>query len=141
MSHNPLSLIPALKYYADNEIWQTPTTTSSGVYGICNLSNLSQEKIDGLRNTTLKIFNSFEGMQINSTVFEGFRFLEVACRDQMTQDELEEIIESISESPFDTCFIPRFDYENINFPLLLHVLRKYHKQDTSYLHKFIIRSV
>ena len=138
---NPLKSIDVLEYYADEEIWKTTTTVSSGVYGICNLSNLSQEKIDGLRNTILNVFSSFEGMQTNTTVFEGFRFLEVACRDEMTREELDDMISCISESPFDTCFIPRFDFENVNFPLFLHVLRKYHEQDTAYLQKFIIHSV
>jgi len=138
---DPLEHIEELKYYADKQIWKVPTTVSSGVYGICNLSELNQEQIDGLRNTTLKVYSSFEGMQTNSTVFEAFDFLEVACRDKMTQEELDDIIASISGSPFDTCFVPRFDFENVNFPLFLHVLRKYHEADTEYLQKFIIHTV
>ena len=141
VSKNPLKTIQTLKYYASDDIWTTTTTVSSGVYGICNLSNLSQENIDGLRDTLLNVFESFEGMQTNTTVFEGLKFLEVACRDEMTQEELEEIIEVISVSPFDTCFIPRFDYENVNFPLFLHVLKKYHEGDIDYLEKFIIHTV
>jgi hypothetical protein len=138
---NPLEHIEELKYYTDDQIWKVPSTVSSGVYGICNLSGLPQEKIDGLRNTTLKVYSSFEGMQTNSTVFEAFDFLEVACRNEMTQEELDEIIASISGSPFDTCFVPRFDFENVNFPLFLHVLRKYHEGDIESLQKFIIHTV
>jgi hypothetical protein len=138
---NPLKNIETLKYYADTQIWKETTTVSSGVYGICTLSGLSQEKIDGLRNTILKVFNQFEGMQTNTTVFEGFRWLEIACRDEMTQEEFDDIIDTISASPFDTCLIPRFDFENINFPLFLHVLKKYHEGDVDYLEKFIIHTV
>lgn len=140
-SKNPLKDIEVFQYYADEEIWKTTSTISSGVYGICNLSKLSQEKINGLRNTILNVFESFEGMQTNTTVFEGFRFLEVACRDEMTEEELEDLILLISQSPFDTCFVPRFDFENLNFPLFLHLLRKYHEQDIKYLEKFIIHTV
>jgi len=138
---NPLKDIEVLKYYNDSEIWSVPTTVSSGVYGICNLDNLSQEKIDGLRNTVLNVYSLFEGMQTNTTVFEALDWLEIACRDEMTQEELDEIISVISENPFDTCLIPRFDFENVNFPLFLHVLRKYYENDTAYLEKFIIHSV
>ena len=138
---NPLKNIEVLKYYNDSQIWSTPTTVSSGVYGICNLSNLPQEKITGLRNTLFNIYNSFEGMTTNTTVFEAFNWLEIACRDEMTQEEFDEIIKIISASPYDTCLIPRFDFENVNFPLFLHILRKYNDGDTEYLQKFIIHTV
>jgi hypothetical protein len=138
---NPLDGIEVLKYYNDSQIWSTPTTVSSGVYGICNLAGLPQEKINGLRNTLFNIYESFEGMTTNTTVFDAFDWLEIACRDEMTQEEFDQIIEFISEAPFDTCVIPRFDFENVNFPLFLHVLRKYHEGDTEYLQKFIIHTV
>jgi hypothetical protein len=141
LSRNPLKNIDQLQYYADDEIWKTTSTVSSGVYGICNLANLPQHKIDGLRNTILNVFESFEGMQTNTTVFEGLRFLEVACRNEMSQEEFDDIIEVISESPFDTCFIPRMDYENVNFPLYLHILRSYHEGNIEHLQKFIIHRV
>jgi len=138
---NPLENIEALEYYNDSEIWSTPTTVSSGVYGICKLSGLSQDKINGLRNTLFNVYESFEGMTTNTTVFDAFNWLEIACRNEMTQEELDQIIEFISDSPFDTCVIPRFDFENVNFPLFLHVLRKYHEGETDYLEKFIIHTV
>lgn len=138
---NPLKDIEVLKYYNDSEIWSVPTTVSSGVYGICNLDGLSQDKIDGLRNTVLNVYASFEGMQTNTTVFEALDWLEIACRDEMTQEELDDIISTVSANPFDTCLIPRFDFENVNFPLFLHVLRKYHEGDSDYLQKFIIHTV
>lgn len=141
ISGNPLVGIESLKYYADPQIWSIPTTVSSGVYGICNLSGLSQEKIDGLRNTVLNVYGSFEGMQTNTTIFESLDWLEVACRDSMTQSELDDIISYVSVSPFDTCLIPRFDFENVNFPLFLHILKKHHEQDNEYLKKFIIHTV
>lgn len=138
---NPLENIEELKYYNDEQIWSTPTTVSSGVYGICNLAGLPQDKINGLRNTLFNVYESFEGMTTNTTVFDAFNWLEIASREEMTQDELDQIIEFISDSPFDTCIIPRFDFENVNFPLFLHVLRKYHEGDTEYLEKFIIHTV
>lgn len=138
---NPLKNIEQLKYYNDSKIWSTPTTLSSGVYGICNLAGLSQDRIDGLRNTLFNVYNSFEGMTTNTTAWDAFGWLEIACRDEMTQEELDTIIEFITPSPFDTCIIPRFDYENVNFPLFLHVLRKYHEGDIDYLKKFIIHTV
>jgi len=138
---NPLKDIPELYYYHDPKIWKQPTTVSSGVYGICELSGLTDSQIEGLKSTILRVFDSFEGMLTNSTVFEGIDFLDVACREGMTQEELDELIELVSDNPFDTCFVPRFDYENLNFPLFLHILRSYHDGDLNHLKKMIIHSV
>jgi hypothetical protein len=138
---NPLKDIPELQYYYDPKIWKQPTTISSGVYGICELSGLTDSQIEGLKSTILRVFDSFEGMLTNSTVFEGIDFLDVACREGMTQEELDELIELVSDNPFDTCFVPRFDYENVNFPLFLHILRSYHDGDLKQLKKMIIHSV
>lgn len=140
-SGNPLNEIDFFQYYADPVIWDTPTTVSSGLYGMCKLNELDQDRIDGLRNTILDVYGKFEGMVTNTTIFEVFDFLEIACRDSMTVEELDEIIERISSDPFDTCLIPRMDYENVNFPLYLHILRSYHEGNTYHLKKFKIHRV
>ena len=140
-SNDPLKDIPFFQYYTDPVIWKAPTTLSSGVYGICNLKGLDEERIAGLKNTILNVYGNFEGMITNTTIFESFDLLEIACRDSMTLNELDEIVDTISASPFDTCLIPRMDYENVNFPLYLHILRSYHEGNTEHLQKFIIHRV
>jgi hypothetical protein len=140
-SVNPLQNIPFFQYYADPVIWKTPTTVSSGVYGMCNLAGLDEERMNGLKQTTLSVYDKFEGMITNTTAFESFDWLDIACRDSMTLDELNEIVNKISAFPFDTCLIPRMDYENVNFPLYLHILRSYDKGDIDHLQKFIIHRV
>lgn len=140
-SNDPLKDIPFFQYYADPVIWKTPTTLSSGLYGICELNGLDEERIAGLKNTILDVYGKFEGMITNTTIFESFNWLEIACRDSMTIEEFDEIIGKISAFPFDTCLIPRMDYENVNFPLYLHILRSYHEGNIEHLQKFIIHRV
>jgi hypothetical protein len=140
-SNDPLKQIPFFSYYTDPIIWKAPTTLSSGLYGICNLQGLDQDRIDGLKHTILDVYEKFEGMITNTTIFESFDWLEIACRDSMTIEELDEIIEKVSAAPFDTCLIPRMDYENVNFPLYLHILRSHHEGNIDHLQKMIIHSV
>jgi hypothetical protein len=140
-TEDPLKQIPFFKYYCDPVIWKTPTTLSSGLYGICDLNGIDQKRIDGLRNTLLSVYEKFEGMVTNTTVFESLNLLEIACRDSMTVRELNKIIDKISAEPFDTCLIPRLDYENVNFPLYLHILRSYHEGKISHLKKFTIHKI
>jgi hypothetical protein len=140
-SNDPLKDIPFFQYYTDPVIWKTPTTLSSGLYGICDLNGLDEERITGLKNTIMNVYGNFEGMVTNTTIFESFDWLEIACRESMTLDELNEIVDTISASPFDTCLIPRMDYENVNFPLYLHILRSYHEGNVEHLQKFIIHQV
>jgi hypothetical protein len=97
--------------------------------------------MNGLRDTTLSVYENFEGMITNTTIFESFDWLDIACRNSMTLDELNEIVDKISAEPFDTCLIPRMDYENVNFPLYLHILRSYHEGNIEHLQKFIIHRV
>lgn len=140
-SGDPLKEIPFFQYYTDPVIWKTPTTLSSGLYGMCNLAGLDKDRIEGLKQTTLSVYEKFEGMITNTTIFESFDWLDIACRDSMTIDELDLIVDKISDAPFDTCLIPRMDYENVNFPLYLHILRSYHEGDFEHLQKFIIHRV
>lgn len=141
LNDNPLENIEQLQYYNDEEIWSKTTTLSSGIYGSCKLQNLSQEKIDGLRNTLFNVISKFEGAMTNAPIYESLKWLEIATREEITELEFIDIIKFISKKPFYTCFIPRFDFENVNFPLVLHILKKYNKNDTDYLQKFIIHRV
>lgn len=133
---DPLAPIEQLKWYADDEIWEKNTEFSKGVYGLCNLEGLSEEQIDGLRDTWIGIYDKFEGMQIDRSIFGIAKWLNAACRNELTDAEAIEILEYVVEQPFDTNLIPRFDFQNVNFTLLLHFLgQKYKGADLS---KFIL---
>jgi hypothetical protein len=121
---NPLSNISALKYYADETIWDTPTDLSSGVYGICKLEDLSQDQINGLRDTILSVFTNFEGMLIDNNNLSIMNWLEYAVADSITKEQLDQILSHVIKHPFDTCLVPRFDFQNVNFPFILDCLKK-----------------
>lgn len=133
---NPLDGIEPLKYYADDEIWETTTDYSSGTYGICNLKGLSSEKLQGLKNTLLSVYQNAEGMETNRTCFSAFNWIEIASKDSMTKEELDEILEFLVNEPFDTCLVPRFDFENVNFALFLHFLKLKKDGNTTELAKY-----
>lgn len=117
---NPLENIPALKYYADPTIWDMSNEVKNGIYGVINLKGINQEQMQGLKNTLLTVFEKFEGMQTNFTVFEGVKFFDAATRDSLTTEELDGILDIMVNNPFDTCFVPRYDFENVNYPLMLY---------------------
>ena len=130
---NPLANIPALTYYADPDIWDMSSDVSNGVYGVINLKNMTTEQMAGLTNTLLTVFEKFEGMQTNVTVFEGVKYFDAATRDTLTKEELNGILDIMVNNPFDTCFVPRYDFENVNYPLMLHFFaQKKNKDLTKY---------
>lgn len=133
---NPLSGIEELKYYADEEIWETTTDYSSGTYGVCKLEGLSSEKLNGLKNTLLGIYKNVEGMETNRTCFSTFEWIDIAARDSMTEEEMNEILEFLVNEPFDTCLVPRFDFENVNFALFLYFLKLKKDGNTTELAKY-----
>jgi hypothetical protein len=133
---NLLVDIPPLYYYGDESIWKMTTDVSSGVYGIADIGGLPQEKIDGLRNTILNVYAKFEGMPTNYTVFDSFNWLEYACADSMTKEQMDIVLDFVVNDPFDTCLVPRFDFRNINFPLILHFIRMKKENKLAELSKF-----
>jgi hypothetical protein len=54
----------------------------------------------------------------------------------MTQEELDSILDFLVSDPFDTCLVPRFDFQNVNFSLMLHILKLKKDGNTSELNKF-----
>lgn len=114
---DPLAGIPGLEAYADNQIWEMQS-------GNCNLAGLSDEQINGLRNTLISVYDRFEGMQIDRSVFGLSSYLNAASRDELTDDEMQELLTFVINEPFDTNMIPRFDFQNVNFVLFLYFLRQ-----------------
>jgi len=125
---DPLETIEQLESYSDNEIWER----SQKSYGKCSLEGLSDEKVIKLMNTLYNIFEKFEGMQINRSVFGFNKFVTITCRESITDLELDDIIEYIVENPFDTSLVPRIDFLNVNYPLVQYFLgQKYNNKDIS----------
>ena len=131
-----LADIPPFAYYGDQTIWKAPTDISYGLYGNVDLAGLSQDKIDGLRNTILNVYGKFEGMPIDVSAFKSFNWLEYACADSMTKTQMDTVLDFVVEQPFDTCLVPRFDFRNVNFPLILYFIRMKKEQNTTVLSKF-----
>jgi len=125
---DPLSGIEQLESYADDEIWER----NENAYGECKLEGLSDEKSTKLMNTLLNIFEKFEGMQINQTVFGIKDYVTTACAESISDQKLDDLLNYVTNNPFDTALVPRFDFDNVNFTLLQHFLsEKYNNKDLS----------
>lgn len=120
-SSNPIANVASLQYYADSTIWEQKDSYGSGVYGICKIENLSQEKITGLRNLIKKVYADVEGMETNRTMFSVFDYLELAAKDTITNAEMNTILDFVVANPFDTCLVPKFDFQNVNYVLIQHI--------------------
>lgn len=125
---DPLAAIEQLESYADDEIWER----NENAYGECKLEGLSEEKAIKLKDTLISMFDKFEGMQINRTVFGIADYITAACAETLTDEELDSLINYIVTEPFDTSIVPRFDFQNVNFPLLQFFLsEKFNERDLS----------
>ncbi len=120
-SNNPIKNVSSLQYYADETIWEQKDSYGAGVYGICKIENLSQEKITGLRNLLKKVYADVEGMEVNRSMFNAFDYLELAAKDTITNAEMNTVLNFVVENPFDTCLVPKFDFQNINYVLIQHI--------------------
>ena len=131
---NPLANIPVLAYYADETIWGAPEDATANAYGYITLEGISTEQAEGLRNTILYVYSKFEGMLIDTWVFRALDWVDVGTRTSMTKAEMDAILDFVVNTPFDTCLVPRFDFENVNFPLFLYFLaqKKNNKDLTTY---------
>jgi hypothetical protein len=127
-SLNPINGVSSLQYYSDNEIWSKENT--------CNIEGLTQQQIDGLRNLVKKIYNDVEGMEIDNAVFVMLDYLEYATKSSITTEELNTILNFVVENPFDTCLIPKFDFQNVNFVFVQHLLNLKRNNNTGALTKF-----
>lgn len=119
---NPLSQIESLKAYSDPTIWGTDLSGNISSYNQCRIEGISKTKADAMRKLLLKTYNEVEGMEIDQNIFDGFKFLDYAIKDKMTQAEMDEVVDFIVATPFDTCFIPKFDFENVNYTFLQFIL-------------------
>ena len=133
---NPLSGITGLESYADDEIWDKTTDLSSGVYGICKLEGLSDTKIAGLRTLIKKVFADVEGMEINRTMFSILDYLELAAKETITDTEMNTVLDFVVANPFDTALVPKFDFQNVNYVMINHILNLKRDNDTASLTKF-----
>ena len=135
-SNNPISNVSSLQYYADETIWEQKDNYGTGVYGICKIENLSQEKITGLRNLIKKIYADVEGMEINRTMFSAFDYLELAAKDTITNAEMNTVLDFVVANPFDTCLVPKFDFQNVNYVLIHHIFNLKRTNNTEALSKY-----
>jgi hypothetical protein len=125
---DPLSGIEQLESYSDDEIWER----DENAYGECKLEGLNDEKAVKLMNTLLNIFEKFEGMQINQTVFGIKNYVTMACAETISDEKMDELLNYIVNNPFDTALVPRFDFQNVNFTLMQYFLsKKYNEKDLS----------
>ena len=125
---DPLETIEQLESYSDSEIWERSEKT----YGKCNLEGLSEEKTIKLMNTLLNIFEKFEGIHLDRNIVSLEKYVIITCRESITDEELDDILEYIIENPFDTSLVPRVDFINVNFPLIQYFLgQKYNNKDIS----------
>jgi len=124
-SLDPLANIPQLSAYADDTIWE-----KQGIF--CDLEGLTEAQITSLTSTIIGIYEKFEGMEIDRSVFSLFDYLGAASRSELTKAEMDELLDFIIDKPFDTNLVPRFDFQNVNFVLMLYFLRqKYEGADLS----------
>lgn len=125
-SIDPLANIPEFSLYSDDEIWERGDTQ----YGNCALEGLSDEKAIELVNLLKRVYDEFEGMQIDRSVFGMLDFITEVTKDSLSDEALDSIIDYVVQSPCDTCLVPRFDFQNVNFPLLQFFLsQKFNKKD------------
>lgn len=113
---NLLKNIDTMKYYADEEVW-----FRHGEEKI-DLSGLSKEKIQGLKNLLIGVYKTCESMETNRTVFGVYDWIECVTKEEMSKTELDEIINYIIDNTFDTACVPRNRFQKINYALILHVM-------------------
>lgn len=127
-SLDPLAAIEQFESYADDEIWER----DQNAYGVCKLEGLSEEKANKLKETILNVYNNYEGMQIDRSIFEVLNWVNYAVNDTLTDEQLDEILDYFVKNPFDTIGVPRFDFQNVNFPLIQYFLaQKFNGKDLS----------
>ena len=86
------------------------------------------KKLDGLINTLVTVYQEFEGMKIDISNFKIVNWIHYAASEYLTDEQLEEILEFLVQTPGDTLCIPKHDCENVNFPLIAHFLSEKYKQ-------------
>lgn len=130
---DPLAGIECLEYYADDSIWEMQSEIDKGIFGVCKIEGISDETARGLKETLFNVYDTFEGMNIDRSPFESFEdWLKIAAKDSITTQELDSILEYVTNKPFDTCLVPRFDFQNVNFVLLQYFLsQKFKEKDLS----------
>lgn len=127
-SLDPLSNIEQFKLYADDEIWER----DQNQYGVCKLEGLPAEKAEALVALLIKVYDEFEGMQIDRSVFGMLKFITAVTGEGLSDEDLDSIITYVVQTPCDTCLVPRFDFQNVNFPLLQYFLtEKFNERDLS----------
>ncbi len=125
---DPLSNIEGFELYADDEIWER----DENQYGVCKLEGLSKKKASDLAKLLVKVYDEFEGMQIDRSVFGMLQFITSVVGETLSDEDLDSIIEYVVNTPCDTCLVPRFDFQNVNFPLLQFFLsEKFNERDLS----------
>lgn len=125
---NPITGVSSLQFYSDENIWSKENS--------CKVEGLTQPQIDGLRNLVKKIYGDVEGMEIDNAVFGMLDYLEYAAKTSITTEELNTILNYVVTNPFDTCLIPKFDFQNVNFVFVQHLLNLKRDNNTEVLTKF-----
>jgi hypothetical protein len=125
---DPLDVIEQFESYSDDEIWER----DENAYGKCKLEGLSEEKCLKLMDTLYNVFEKFEGMQIDRSVFAIRKYVTLTTQESITDAEMDDILDFVINNPFDTSLVPRVDFQNVNFTLVQYFLtQKYNNKDIS----------
>lgn len=129
---DPLSSIEQLAPYSDSDIW----LRSSNQYGVCNLRGVSSEKIKAISDLLVYIFDTVEDMETDMTKFQAIGWAQYVSKGHLTQTELDGMLDFVIQYPFDTCLVPRFDFQNVNYTLIQHFINLKKQDNNSALQKY-----
>jgi len=135
-SLNVFKSIEGFKYFADETMYTTENNFSSGIQGGLNFEGLTSDQVNGIKETCKKMFTDFEGLD-GKSYYDAFKFFEyVTTGEDLTDTQLNEVLDYIVANPVDTAFIPRGDTANVNYVFLHHVLNIKRNNNTNALSKF-----
>ena len=135
-SLNPLKNIEGFNAFSDTSIYDVDDNFTSGLQGSLKFESLTSTQVTALKDVCKKMFTDFEGLD-GKSYYDAFKFFEyVTTGEDLTDDQLNEVLDYIVTNPVDTAFIPRGDTENVNYVFLHHVLNLKRNNNTNALSKF-----
>lgn len=135
-SLNPLKNIEGFKAFSDTSMYDVNDNFTSGLQGSVKFEGLTSTQVTELKDVCKKMFTDFEGLD-GKSYFDAFKFFDyVTTGEDLTDTQLDEVLDYIVANPVDTAFIPRGDTENVNYVFLHHVLNIKRNNNTNALSKF-----
>jgi len=135
-SLNPFKSVEGFKYFSDETMYDVDDNFTSGLQGSLKFEALTADKINGIKELCKKMFTDFEGLD-GKSYYDAFKFFDyVTTGEDLTDAQLDEVLDYIVTNPVDTAFIPRGDTENVNYVFLHHVLNIKRNNNTNALSKF-----